>query len=99
MLYKINQNKEVKYFGFFAFFLLFWIVYVCVVGGGVYVLEILSSLGERHGRSSLYIQGLEKVHIVVMFWGKLKETFFFSLVNDGYVCVCSVVYDSLQPMD
>lgn len=49
---------------------------MCVVGGGVYVLEILPSLGERHGRSSSYIQGLEKVHIVVMFWGKLTETFF-----------------------
>ena len=64
---------------------------MCVVGGGVYFLEILPNLGERHGRSSLYIQGLEKVRIVVMFWGKLKETFFFNLVNDGYVCVCVCV--------
>ena len=54
---------------------------MCVVGGGVYFLEILPNLGERHGRSSLYIQGLEKVRIVVMFWGKLKETFFFNLYN------------------
>ena len=74
---------------------------MCVVGGGVYFLEIWPNLGERHGRSSLYIQGLEKVRIVVMFWGKLKETFFFNLVNDGYVCVCvcSVVSDSFQAMD
>ena len=52
---------------------------VYVVGGGVYVLKMLPSLGERHGGSSLYIQGLEKVHIVVMIWGKLKETFFLIL--------------------
>ena len=61
---------------------------MCVWWGEEFIfLEILPDLGERHGRS-LYFQGLEKVHIVVMFWGKLKETFFFNLVNDGYVCVC-----------
>ena len=49
---------------------------MCVVGGGVYFLEIWPNLGERHGRPSLYIQGLEEVHIVVML-GEMKRNIFF----------------------
>lgn len=35
----------------------------------------LHNLRDRHGRS-FYVQRLEIVHVVIMFWGKLEETSF-----------------------
>lgn len=65
LLYKINQDKEVKDFVLFLLFL--DSLYVYMVGGGVYLAGGLPSLGCRCGRSSLHVHGLEKVHMVVMF--------------------------------